>query len=226
MMQSPLHTKAIVLRRTNYGEADRILQLMTPFGRQAVIARGARRQKSKLAGGIELFAVSDVVIRPSKGELGVLSSVRLIHFYKHILEDYDRLNAGYDAIKLIERASQTIDVPEWYDILLAVFEALDKPVIPLLLVQTWLYVRYADLLGYELGLVYDIDGQPLQAEQTYSYDISEKGLRLSESGELNSEHIKLLRLITAKSIKTLVQISGLADVLPVCFTVARQHAAI
>ena len=78
--------KAIVLRRTNYGEADRIVQLLTPLGRRAVMARGVRREKSKLAGGIELFAVCDVVIGKGKGELGVLTSARADQFFRHILE--------------------------------------------------------------------------------------------------------------------------------------------
>ena len=51
--------KAIVLKRTDYAEADRIIQLLTPQGRRTVIAKGVRRQRSKLAGGIELFAVSE-----------------------------------------------------------------------------------------------------------------------------------------------------------------------
>ena len=36
-------TKAIVLRRTNHGEADRILTLLTPLGQRNAIARGVRR---------------------------------------------------------------------------------------------------------------------------------------------------------------------------------------
>jgi len=48
-------TKAIVLRRTNYGEADRIIQFITPVGKISAIAKGVRREKSRLAGGIELF---------------------------------------------------------------------------------------------------------------------------------------------------------------------------
>ena len=47
--------RAIVLRRTNYGEADRILQLLTPKGKRSVMAKGVRRERSKLAGGIELL---------------------------------------------------------------------------------------------------------------------------------------------------------------------------
>ena len=38
-----LKTKAIVLKRTDYGEADRILQLLTPEGKKSVMAKGVRR---------------------------------------------------------------------------------------------------------------------------------------------------------------------------------------
>ena len=71
-MTRSTRTKAIVLRRTNYGEADRILQFLTPLGRQGALARGVRREKSRLAGGIELFAISDIVITEGRGELGLL----------------------------------------------------------------------------------------------------------------------------------------------------------
>jgi DNA repair protein RecO (recombination protein O) len=64
-----IRTTAIVLQRTNYGEADRILQLLTPEGKQGVMARGVRREKSRLAGGIELFAICEVVISEGRGEV-------------------------------------------------------------------------------------------------------------------------------------------------------------
>src|SRR5690606_3084593 len=80
-------TRAIVLRRTNYGEADRIVQFLTPEGKVSVMARGVRREKSKLAGGIELFAICDVVVGDGKGDLGVLTSSRLVQFYGNILKD-------------------------------------------------------------------------------------------------------------------------------------------
>ena len=134
-----VQTRAIILRRTNYGEADRILQLLTPDGRRAVMARGVRREKSKLAGGIELFAISDVVLGEGKGELGILTSARLVHFYRHIIEDYDRLQFGYLAVKLVARASETVDEPEWYDLLSEIFMRLDSKTIDLDLIQAWFY---------------------------------------------------------------------------------------
>ena len=59
--------------------------MITPLGQRSAIAKGARREKSKLAGGIELFGIADIVINSGKGDLGVLTSARLIHFYRHIM---------------------------------------------------------------------------------------------------------------------------------------------
>ncbi len=218
-------TRAIVLRRTNYGEADRILQLLTPEGRRSVMAKGVRREKSKLAGGIELFAISDVVLGEGKGELGILTSARLVQFYRHIMEDYDRMQFGYLTIKLIARASETVDEPEWYDMLAEILMGLDSQ-ISLELVQTWFYLRYAGLLGHELNLTIDVNGDKLTAEREYRYDVGEQGLIERPGGEITGEHIKLLRLISSKSLKILAQIGGIEEILPDCFQVAREHAAV
>lgn len=218
--------KAIVLRRTNYGEADRILQLLTPEGRRAAMARGVRREKSKLAGGIELFAVSDVVLTKGKGDLAIITSAQLVHFYRHILDDYDRLQFGYLAVKLVARASETVDEPEWFDLLQETLAGLDVVTIPLPLIEAWFYLRYAALLGHGLGLELDINGESLEPETRYRYDIGERGLAKLETGELTGEHIKVLRLVSNRSLAVLVQIGGLGELLPLVSYIARIHAAV
>lgn len=219
-------TRAIVLRRTNYGEADRILRLLTPLGQRSVMAKGVRREKSKLAGGIELFAISDVVIQSGKGDLGILTSTQLVHFYRHILEDYDRLQFGYEAINLIAKVSDTIDEPEWYGVLSEVFMGLDASSVPLQLTQSWFYLHYADLTGYELNLERDVAGASLDVAKTYMYDVTEKGLRPSEQGDICAEHIKFLRMLATRPIGTVAQIGGVDDILPDCWLLTRQHAAV
>lgn len=221
-----IRTRAIVLRRTNYGEADRILQLLTPEGKRSVMAKGVRREKSRLAGGIELFAISDIVIASGKGDLGILTSARLVQFYRHILEDYDSMQFAYEAMKQVGKASEMMDEPEWYDVLSEVLMALDVRSIPLQLVQTWFYLHYADLLGHGLSLANDVNGEALKADSHYMYDVSEKGLRESQSGELTADHVKLMRLVSAKPLKVLAQIGGVELILPDCWVVARQHAAV
>lgn len=219
-------TKAIVLRRTNYGEADRILQLITPGGRRSVMARGVRKEKSKLAGGIELFALSDVVLGEGKGSLGVLTSAKLDRFYRHILEDYDRMQFGYQAIKLVARASEAVDEPEWFDLLQETLAGLDAITVPLPLIETWFTLRYAALLGHELNVALDCNGEPLRADMTYRYDSADGGLRQSPQGDITGDHIKLIRLIATRPLSVLIQIGGIATLLPECLLLARQHAAV
>lgn len=190
------------------------------------MAKGVRREKSKLAGGIELFAISDVVLGEGKGDLGILTSASLVHFYRHIMEDYDRLQFGYQAIKLISKASDTVDEPEWFDLLSEILAALDVLTIPQELIETWFLLRYSALLGRELNLSLDIDGAALVADTNYRYDSGEQGLRPLQSGEVTTEHIKLLRLIATRSLKVLVQIGGIGAILPECLRVAREHAAL
>lgn len=219
-------TLAIVLRRTNYREADRVLQLLTPEGKRGVMARGVRREKSKLTGGIELFAVSDVVIGEGRGKLGVLTSAKLKHFYGHIIEDYDRLQSAYNVVKLVNNATETVGGPEWFDLLEETLAGLDALTVPLSLVETWFYLRYANLLGYGLNLETDVDGQKLMADKYYRYDVAEKGLRLVDSGDVSSEHIKLLRLLASKPLNVLVQIGGVGEYIGLCAYVARAHASV
>lgn len=219
-------TKAIILRRTNYGEADRILKMITPLGQRSAMAKGVRREKSKLAGGIELFAISDIVIQAGKGDLGILTSARLVHFYRHIMADYDRLQFGYEAINLVSKASEMIDEPDWYDVLSEVYMGLDNLSIPLQLVQSWFYIRYAGLSGYEINLSRDVAGNLLEAGKTYMYDPVERGLRRSDQGDVTADHIKFLRIINTKSLATVAQIGGIEKILPDIWLIARQQASV
>ena len=206
--------QAIVLRRTDYGEADRILHLLTSAGRRNVIAKGVRREKSKLAGGIELFALCDVVVRRGRGELGILTSAQLQQFYRHILDSYERMQFGYEMLKLVNRASEQVDEPAWFS------------VVEQKLIETWFYLHYAGLLGDELNLRTDVAAHALSPDKTYMYDSTEKGLRLAEQGDLSADAIKLLRLIQAKPLATVAQIGGITEVISACWLVARQHAAV
>jgi len=219
-------TRAIILRRTNFGEADRILDLLTPDGRRSVMARGVRKEKSKLAGGIELFALCDVVIGEGKGDLGILTSARLVTFYRHILEDYDRLQFGYEVLAQVARASASLDEPTWYDIVAEVLAALDVVTVSLALVQTWFYMRVAQLLGDELNTIRDYAGERLEDGKKYRYDAQEKGFAEDVNGMITSEHIKILRLTAAKPLSLIVQVGGMEPYLPDTLYVARQHAAL
>jgi DNA repair protein RecO (recombination protein O) len=56
-------TEAIVLKRSDLGEADRLLALFTPhLGRIRAVAKGARKTTSRLGGHVELFTHVQLMI--------------------------------------------------------------------------------------------------------------------------------------------------------------------
>lgn len=221
-----IKTQAIVLRRTNYGEADRIVQLLTPNGKRCVMVKGVRREKSRLAGGIELFAICDVVIGEGKGEIGTLVSARLVTFFRHIIEDYDRMQFAYQVIKLVSKSSDMVDGHDWYELLAETLAGLNLRHTRLDLIKTWFYLRHSALMGYELSLWHDIDGDKLLADETYRYDVGERGLKRVCSGDINSDHIKFMRLMSTRPLNVVSQVGGLDEILGDCLSLAITHASI
>lgn len=215
-----------MLKRTNYGEADRILNLLTPEGKKSAIARGVRKEKSKLAGAIEPFSVSDIVLAEGKGEISTLVSARIEVYYENIIKDYDRLQLAYEVMKLVSKSSEMVDDPVWFSILNEVLSALNDFKCDLKLISTWFYLRYSGLEGHELNFSVDINGEPIVSDKNYWYDSSEKGLTVSDNGQITADHIKFMRLMLSKPIKTLAQVGGVEDILPVCERTAKEHTAI
>lgn len=211
-MATSLTTRAIILRRTNYGEADRILTILTPeYGQQAVIARAVRREKSKLAGGIELFAVCELgLVRSSTNTDGMwtLTSSRIVTFYDQIMTDYDRLQFGYETVRQIANLSNAIAAPELYQVLDDVLAALNNLSVDLRLVKTWFYLHLARLRGGELNLWTDSNGMKLVEGANYSYDTVEGVFVYVENGgKFTTEVIKLLRLLDANSATLLARLN-------------------
>lgn len=221
-----IRTKAIVLRRTNYGEADRILQLLTPNeGKLSVMARGVRREKSKLAGGIELFARCDVTVATGRGELGILTGARLEIFYSHIMSDYDRLQFGYDAIKQLSKAADNMDEPAFFDLLDQCFASLNDMNVPLEITKAWFWLQLAILLGVGLNLSTDAEGMKLVEDATYNFSEHDHAFVFHEGGNFTSDHIKVLRVLSAQSPKVAAHVKGVGELISDCLWVAERAIA-
>jgi len=88
-----VQAQAILLRRFDYGDRDRILWLLTEDrGRLSAFAAGARSSRKRYAGMLEPFAVMDARLRPpQRGDLWRLGEVQL-------LEPHVRLRGSLEAI--------------------------------------------------------------------------------------------------------------------------------
>lgn len=210
----PIRTKAIVLRRTNYGEADRILQLLTPeYGKLSAMAKGARREKSKLAGGIELFAVSDVTLVSGKSEIWTLTGAKMDTFFAHIMADYERMQFAYKVIKQVSKVSEQVSDPAFYELLETSLASLNEPSINLDITVTWFWLQLAILQGQGMNLATDVNGMKLVEDKNYNFDVDAMAFMFSEHGEFTTEHIKLLRLLSAQKPVVVTKVKGITPLL-------------
>ncbi len=193
-----LVTNGIVLSRTNFREADRIIKLITPdSGKISLIAKGVRKPKSKMAGGIELFSVSILTYIKGKGDLGTLVSARLDKHYGNIVKNIDRVQLGYELIKALDRATE--DQPEevYFTLLQQSFVALNDDQIDTVLIRFWFNAQLIKLSGYTPNLVTDIHGKKLSAELSYTFDFDNVSFAESSAGSYQADHIKFLRIVFA-----------------------------
>jgi len=96
-------TDAIILKRRDFGEADRLLTLLTAeHGKRDVIAKGARKPASRKTGHVELYTRADALISRGR-ELDILSQIEMVKPYLVLREDLERgAYAGY-AVELLDR---------------------------------------------------------------------------------------------------------------------------
>lgn len=221
-----IRCKAIVLRRTNYAESDRVIDFITQEGLVSVIARGVRKEKSKLAGGIELFSICDVVIGESRASLKILVSSRIVSFYSDILKDFERMQFAYEVLSQIKKASRNLHAPQCYEIARETLSSLNEAKVNLQLIQTWFYIRISLLLGEELNTITDHEGSLLDQNKSYRYDTYEKSFIVDINGPIKNGHIKIMRLCAQKPILSIHQIGGMQEYLEGCLFTSRQHASL
>jgi DNA repair protein RecO len=210
-----INTQAIILSRIEYGEADRILTLLTPeYGKLSLIAKGVRRIKSKLAGGIELFSVSDISFIRGRGDMGTLISTRLVKHYGNIVSDVNRTMLGYDMIKMLHKATEDEPESDYFDLLEQAFEALDDSGIDLQLVRLWFLMQLLRLDGHTPNLQTDTAGTRLAADENYTFSYDDMAFATRPESQFTADHIKFLRVGFAGNRPQVMQkITGLPELL-------------
>jgi DNA repair protein RecO (recombination protein O) len=213
-----IRTRAIVLRRTDYGEADRILQLLTPDGKRSVIARGARKEKSRLAGGIELFSVSDVLIHNGRGELGILTGARLLEYYDGLVKDLDLIEQGGELMRAVNARAEHVDSPDFFDIVQQSFRAMQKRVEEGSgrwkdVLRAWWGLNLVKASGEDVNLSFDANGDKLVADGRYYWDEESVALMPAKAGRVNAEHIKLMRIMQTGQAELALKVKGADDLI-------------
>lgn len=101
--QRSFRTQAIILKRRDLGEADRLLTLYTPTeGKFNAVAKGARKPTSRKTGHVELFTRADVLIAKGR-DLDVLVQAEMVEPYIPLREDLLRGAYANYVVELLDR---------------------------------------------------------------------------------------------------------------------------
>lgn len=123
-MRSPhsYATEAIVLKRTDLGEADRILTLFTPGkGKIHAVAKGTRRPISKLAGHVDLLCRSQLQLAVGRN-LDIVTQAEGRENFLHLRTDLWHMTCGFYLAELVDRFVE--DQTQHYDIYVLLLETL------------------------------------------------------------------------------------------------------
>lgn len=194
-------TEGIILRRLDYGEADRILTVFTPQqGKLSLIAKGARKPTSTKTGHVELFTRADMLIHRGR-DLSILTQVEMIAPYLAIREDLQRGAYASYAMELLDRFTSEgeEDQSALFTLVTDTLERLCHDDDPRLVVRYY-EMRLLDLAGFRPELnECVISRAPIIAQDQY-FSYAEGGV-IQPDAVLQGTHLVSIPLQTLKLLR-------------------------
>jgi DNA repair protein RecO (recombination protein O) len=194
-------SEAIVIKRIDLGEADKILTIYTPnYGKLRVVAKGVRKVTSRLAGHVELFTRNQMLLAKARN-LDIITQSETIDAYRPLHDDLARIAHASYVSELLD--AMTPDALENYPVYRLSVEALalisedghpDR-------VLRWFELQLLGYLGYapELGQCVQCGGEILAV--TNGWNPSQGGVscascrRVGTGRDLSVNALKVMRLM-------------------------------
>jgi DNA repair protein RecO (recombination protein O) len=100
------HDSGIVLRSYPFGEADRVVVLLSPHhGKLRTVAKGVRKTKSRFGGRLEPFTHVELVLYEGRN-LDTITQVEVVEAFAHLRSDLDRVTAASTMVEAIDAVAQ------------------------------------------------------------------------------------------------------------------------
>lgn len=143
-------TEAIVLRTMELGEADRVLTVLTPrLGKLRVIAKGVRKPRSRIGGGLQPFSDVQLVLAVGR-TFDVVTSSALEDPHLGLRNDLHSTAAAWYVVELVDRFIEgAADSHEAFRLLAQALSALDAgEAVSREVVARWFEVALLDAMGF------------------------------------------------------------------------------
>ena len=123
-----IKTEAFVLKSLKYGETSKIVTLFTKdYGKISAIVKGARNFKSRNCGVLETMNyINSVIYFKDNRDLHLVSSAEYIKSFPNILNNYEKLQASYRIIEMINKSLFVNEInKQIFDLLLRTYDRLN-----------------------------------------------------------------------------------------------------
>jgi DNA repair protein RecO (recombination protein O) len=163
-----IRTEAVVLRHSDWGEADRLLWLYSrELGKVQAIGKGLRKPRSRKAGHLEPF--TRVVLQMARGrDMWIITQVDTVDAYLPLREELFRVGYASYIVELLDRFTyEEGENPSLYRLLTDTLSRLSRESDPFLPVRYY-EIRLLDLLGFRPQLFNcSICGAEIAAQDQY-----------------------------------------------------------
>lgn len=205
-MEDTLHTKAIILHRRPFKENDLLVSVYSKdLGILHLVARGALKPGSKLAGHVEPLVAADIMVIKGKGRNYIGSSIGR-SFYTHIKNDLNRLSYAGSALRLVEKETkegENTGASHVFDLLNRHLDVLETGEKDCELLNFSFFLKFSSLLGSEPQLFNCCNCGNIISSGRNFFSSREGGVMCSECGKGNrrgsflvsDDCIKVLRFL-------------------------------
>jgi len=196
------------------------LSYFLPEGRKSCVAKGVRKEKSKLAGSVELFSLIDLNVHKGHGEFAILTSAKMLKFYDKIMVDLPRMELAAFVLKKINSAAELSDNADFFKIVDQTFAAINDGY-NLELIEAWFLFSLLRASGEQINLYRDTNGEKLSATERYEWDFVENALCKKESGRFGENEIKMMRLMISSNLGVVLKVKNAESMIGLILHVAR-----
>ncbi|CAN5303166.1 hypothetical protein BH10PAT2_BH10PAT2_3180 [soil metagenome] len=163
---------AIVLKRTNVGESDRIVTLLTPDqGKLACVAKGVRKLTSSQRAYLEPGNLVSIYVLETTS-LPILTQTKLINDFSQAKKDLQRLKQLTQVLEIVDRLfPEGVEEVELFQTFITILEQLDQPKVHFLQIQEELSQVLVQL-GYQ-----HLSDTPYKSVIEYVASVADRPLR-------------------------------------------------
>jgi DNA repair protein RecO (recombination protein O) len=161
-------TEAVVLKHSDFGEADRLLTVYTPhLGKLRLLAKGVRKPTSRKAGHLESFTRTQLLVARGRN-LDIVTQAQMMEPYLALRQDLWRTSHAYYVGELVDRFSEeNAENPPLYVLLCDVLGWICQST-QLVLTMRFFELHLLGLVGYRPQLFHCVQcDAPLQPVANY-----------------------------------------------------------